>query len=61
MVGGRMRTGNTSKILKYDSGVWTHVGDLQHARHGLGLVFNDNELIILGGWSDTYTNGHDES
>ena len=55
MVGGRHRVGNSSKILKYESGVWTHLGDLQHARHGLVLALNDNELIILGGWSQTFT------
>ena len=54
-VGGRGRGGNSSKILKYESGVWTHVGDLQHARHGLSLALNDNEIIILGGWSQTFT------
>ena len=56
MVGGRVRyIGNTPKILKYESGVWTHVGDLQHARHHPVLAFNDNELFIIGGWSDTFT------
>ena len=56
MVGGGVQyTGFTTKILKYESGVWTHVGDLQHGRSRHRLAFNDNQLLILGGWSNTST------
>ena len=56
MVGGVVQgLGHTSKILKYDAGIWSHVGDLQHAREQPSLAFNDNQLVIIGGWSNTYS------
>ena len=56
MVGGHIhRLGMTPKILKYDAGIWSHVGDLQHGRSMPSLAFNDNQLLIIGGWSDTYS------
>ena len=52
--GNQSRPGNSRKILKYEGDVWSHVGDLQIARHSPALAFNGNELIIIGGWADGY-------
>ena len=58
-VGGNLRYGGVvTTIAKYDAGVWTHVGDLLSARTMAGLVFNGNELLIIGGSSpDEFLSG----
>ena len=55
IVGGRGRYGDLSKILKWEAEVWSHVGDLQHPRHGLVLAMNGDQLLIMCGWSTTFT------
>ena len=52
VVGGGLRWSDgrgVTTIAKYDAGVWTHVGDLLRYRTKPNLVFNGNELIIIGG------------
>ena len=43
-----------NKILKYEANVWTHVGDLQHARHLPAAALSGNQLWTFGGASDTF-------
>ena len=58
IVGGRgaWNYGDFSKILKWEAEVWSYVGDLQHARNFPVLAMNGDQLLIMAGWSTTFTN-----
>ena len=56
MTGGSTNFGFSTKILKYEADVWTHVGDFQRARYLHSTVFNGNQLVIIGGIGSDFDN-----
>lgn len=55
IVGGNGNGSDSTKIIKWDAEVWSHVGDLQHRRHLAVLAMNGNQLLIIAGVSATFT------
>lgn len=53
--GHTRRSGFVSKILKWEAEVWSHVGDLQYPRAGSVLAMNGDQILIIAGWSNTFT------